>query len=781
MRPERVAEIVEAALERAPSERARFVEESCAGDAELRTEAESLLAFQPGASDFMEQPAYEISGDGIADPGGGLKPGDSLGDYKILSLIGEGGMGEVYLADDLKLGRKVALKLLKFGLGTSNIVRRFEQEERILAGLVHPNIAQLYGGSITSNGLPYFVMEYIDGVRLDNFCQAHKVSISERLALFRKICAAVAYAHQHLIIHRDLKPANIRVTSDAEPKLLDFGIAKLIDPTTPIIPDMTMTFATVMTPEYASPEQVRGEPMTTASDVYSLGVILYELLTGQRPYQFKSRNPAETARVIAEQEPPRPSTAVAKSKIENQKLRALKSDLDNIVLKALRKEPERRYPSVADFSEDIRRFLEDKPVTARKDTFGYTASKFVSRNRTAVAAGTAMILLLLAGLVTTAWEAHRARQQQARAERRFNDVRQLANSLVFELHDAIQNLPGATEAREVLVKKALQYLDSLARESADDTSLQRELASAYVKIGNVQGNPNNANLGDTPGALNSYRRAEAISNEILRLYPDDLEARRTLAISHEKIGDVQAATGDIPTAVQSAREALAAFKLIADHDPRDVRAQRSLAISYIKMGDVLGNSNFPNAGDQTGALTNYEMAGAIFIALDQANRNTPDLQSWLGRIHERIGTIMEQQGRIDSAFDHYRQSQQIRDALANINPQNADFVRDAAIAAEKIGNVMSARGDPGAALVNRRKSLRIFKQLAEGDPQNVQAQTSLAISYVHLAELLGQARSEEARENYQRAVAILEKIQASGVTDTTVQANLDLIRERLRE
>jgi non-specific serine/threonine protein kinase/serine/threonine-protein kinase len=777
MQPERVAQIVEAALERTPEDRARFIEEICGGDADLRREAESLLAFQPDASDFMEQPAYQISGDGIAGAGGELKPGDSIGDYKILSLIGEGGMGEVYLADDLKLGRKIALKLLKLGLGTSNIVRRFQQEERILAGLVHPNIARLYGGSITPNGLPYFVMEYIDGARLDDYCREHKLSIFDRLALFRKICAAVAYAHQRLIIHRDLKPANIRVAREGEPKLLDFGIAKLIDPTTSTIPEMTMTFAAVMTPEYASPEQVRGEAMTTASDVYSLGVILYELLTAQRPYHFKSRNPTETARVIAEQEPARPSAAIAKS--GNSK--TLRGDLDNIMLKALRKEPERRYPSVTDFSEDIRRFLEDKPVTARKDTFGYRASKFVSRNRVAVAAATAMILLLVAGLVTTVLEAHRAKRQQARAERRFNDLRHLANTLVFELHDAIQNLPGATEAREVLVKRALQYLDSLAKESADDASLQRELASAYVKIGNAQGNPNNANLGDTNGALNSYRRALAISNQILHAHPADLEARRTLAISHEKIGDVQATTGDVPAAVQSARDALAGFKFIADSESRDLRAQRSLAISHIKMGDVLGNSNFPNAGDETGALENYKMAETIFGALDQAHPNTSDLQGWLGRVHERIGTIMEQQGKIDNALEDYRRSQQIRDALARTNPQNADAVRDAAIAAEKMGNVMAARGDSDAALINRRKSLQIFKQLADTDPQNVQAQISLAISHIHLADLLGQSRRDEARENYQRAFAILERVLASGVTDTTVQINLDLIRKRLRE
>ena len=270
---------------------AEFFEKACRDDVELRKEVESLLRFAETATDFIEKPAYEIAAETIADPGGELKAGEKLGEYKILSLIGEGGMGEVYLAEDTKLGRKVAIKLLKFGLGTINIIRRFQQEERILAGLSHSNVAQLFGGAVTPAGLPYFVMEYVDGARLDDYCRDRQLSISQRLTLFRKICTAVSYAHQNLVIHRDIKPANIRVTSDGEPKLLDFGIAKLLDSEAPMVGEVTMTFAAVMTPEYASPEQVRGENMTTASDVYSLGVVLYELLTGQRPYRIKTRNP----------------------------------------------------------------------------------------------------------------------------------------------------------------------------------------------------------------------------------------------------------------------------------------------------------------------------------------------------------------------------------------------------------------------------------------------------------------------------------------------------------
>ena len=288
-RAERVAEIVEAALEREPSGWPSFLEESCGDDKVLRGEVESLLRYQREATDFIEAPAYQSNAELLAGESSTLKIGELVAEYKILSLLGEGGMGEVYLAEDTKLGRKVALKLIKPGLGRTNLVRHFQQEERILAGLTHPNIARLYGGGVVPNSAPYIVMEYIEGQRLDAYCNVRRATTRERLGLFRKICSAVSYAHQHLVIHRDLKPANIRVTPDGEPMLLDFGIAKLVDPQTESIAESTMTLQSVMTPEYASPEQVSGGGVTTSSDIYSLGVVLYELLTGQKPYRIKEQ------------------------------------------------------------------------------------------------------------------------------------------------------------------------------------------------------------------------------------------------------------------------------------------------------------------------------------------------------------------------------------------------------------------------------------------------------------------------------------------------------------
>ncbi len=316
----RIEEVFLAALEQPAETRNKFVENACDGNQPLREEVLAMLRSHEETGDFMETPAYQANAELLVDQGGALKVGEQIGDYRIVSLLGEGGMGEVYLAEDVSLGRKVALKLVRPGFGGTNLLRQFQREERILAGLTHPNIAQLYGGAVTPAGAPYFVMEYVEGERLNSYCDSHQLTIRDRLQLFRKICAAVSYAHRHLVVHRDLKPANIRVSHDGEPKLLDFGIAKLLDDENVAIPEQTITLGGAMTPDYASPEQLRGEPMTTATDVYSLGVILFELLTGEKPYRTKTRRIDEVSRAITEQDPTRPSVAAAnnpKSKIQN--------------------------------------------------------------------------------------------------------------------------------------------------------------------------------------------------------------------------------------------------------------------------------------------------------------------------------------------------------------------------------------------------------------------------------------------------------------------------------
>ncbi|MDQ6861275.1 MAG: protein kinase, partial [Verrucomicrobiota bacterium] len=705
--------------------------------------------------------------------------------YTIKSLLGEGGMGEVYLARDEDLGRQVAIKLIKRAFSRASFVRQFRREERILAGLTHPNIAQLHGVGVTEDDLPYFVMEYVEGDRLDHFCATRKPALRERLALFQKICAAVSYAHQHLVIHRDLKPGNIRVTPDGEPKLLDFGIAKLIDDSSQMTGE-TISIAGLMTPEYASPEQVRGESMTTASDVYSLGVILYEMLSGEKPYRLTSRRPEEISRAITESQPARPSAVTSSDgqpKAESRK--ALRGDLDNIVLMAMRKERERRYTSVGQFSADIARHLAGRPVIARKDTWTYRSEKFIRRHKVSVAAAILLLASLLGGIFATTYQARRAEHQRELAQRRFDEVRRLARSLMFEIHDSVADLPGSTPTRQLIVSRALEYLNNLSEQAADDPSLARELSSAYVKVGNVQGNPNNSNLGDRSGALESYRKAKQLAEHLLSAKETDALARRSLGIADEKIADVEAAIGNVPAAVASARRSLAAFKKLADAAPTDVAAQQSLAISVFKLGDVLGNPNYPNTGDVAGALAQYQEALRIFQSLPPPGPDDFKRTRLVGVVEERLGTMFEVQGNVAEAQQHYASSKAIRLQLAEQHADNSDIVRDAAVAHEKIANIQVASHELEAALESRQRSLEIFNDLAKADPKNVYAQRSLAISYVHLAELLGGpaepnlAQREEAIGHYEHAAEILAK--QADADDAKTRATTEEIREKLQK
>ncbi|HJU09540.1 MAG TPA: serine/threonine-protein kinase, partial [Candidatus Binataceae bacterium] len=410
-RAEKLAELFKAAAEAGEASWPLYLNQAL--DTDMRADLEALLQQHARAKTFWETPALShAAGSFVAESS---RVGERIAQYEVLSLIGSGGMGDVYLARDLRLSRQVALKVIRHGMDSADIVRRFEHEERLLAGLNHPNIAQLYGGGVTNDGVPYFVLEHVQGIRIDQYCKG--TGLRELLELFCKVCAAVTYAHQHLVVHRDLKPSNILVTAEGEPKLLDFGIAKLLDNTAEA-DFRTLTIAPILTPEYASPEHVLGETITTASDVYSLGVLLYELLTGVKPYRIEGRTPAEIARVVTEHEAARPSATVSRgqrSEIGSRK--SFRGDLDNIVLMAMRKEPDRRYPSVAAYAADIRRHLDGLPVRARQDTLAYRSSKFIARNRIAVAAAVLVGLAVVAALIVSLVETQSARRERDLAER----------------------------------------------------------------------------------------------------------------------------------------------------------------------------------------------------------------------------------------------------------------------------------------------------------------------------------------------------------------------------
>jgi serine/threonine protein kinase len=547
---QKLNELFAAAIELEPAAQSDFLRRI--ENKNLRREVEKILAAtsRAEAKNFLRENALQVGTQILANGDDApLKTGTRIGNYKIVREIGRGGMGAVFLAEREDFRRTVALKIIKRGMDTDDIIRRFRQEREVLASLNHSNIAKLLDGGTTDDATPYFVMEYVEGSPVTEFCDRKKLNIEERLELFRKICAAVAYAHQNLIVHRDIKPSNILVDKAGEPKLLDFGISKLLASDEA---EKTETAAEVrlMTPEYASPEQIRGEKITTVSDIYSLGVLLYELLSGHRPLKLKNHSSLEILKIVAEQEPSAPSTAAltaeeivkgetkeilspktiadARSEKPERLRRRLRGDLDNIVLMSLRKEPSRRYSSVEQFSEDLRRHLEGLPVLARPATFGYTVSKFVQRNRAAAAAVSIALLLILAALSFAIWEAVEARREKERAERRFNDVRKLANQIVSGWDKDLKDVPVPAQVRGCLADISAEYLENLTRETGDnDAALWRELAEAHIALGHQYA----YQLINVEKAESSFRKSEEIARRLIAAAPDDVDAKELLSLS----------------------------------------------------------------------------------------------------------------------------------------------------------------------------------------------------------------------------------------------------------
>jgi eukaryotic-like serine/threonine-protein kinase len=753
--------IFEQALELPVTERTAFVQKSSKDDAELCREVESLLESHASVGSFIEKRSLFFSDEELKeDDDAAVATGQLLGAYCVVREIGRGGMGAVYLAEraDKQYKKQVAIKLIKRGMDTDSVLRHFRNERQILAGFDHPNIARLFDGGTTDDGLPYFVMEYVEGLPINEYCAAHQLSLVERLKLFREVCAAVSYAHRHTVIHRDIKMSNILVTSDGTPKLLDFGIAKMLEPGAGAEALITMTGVRPMTPEYASPEQVRGEPVTTTSDVYSLGVVLYELLTGRSPYRFTSRSPLDVAREITDTEPPRPSAPIARSdgslKSEISNLKSLRGDLDNIVLMALRKEPERRYQSVEQFSDDIGRHLGSRPVLARRDTVAYRTRKFIQRNRTATAAALLILVSLVTGLVATIWQAHRATVQKARAERRFNDVRRLAHSVLFDYHDAIKDLPGATRVRERLVKDALTYLDSLTHEAAGDPTLQRELAAAYERVGDVRGGAFSASLGDRAGALDSYHKALNIREALVAAVPRDVENRRDLAASYKKIGNQLLDTSETARGVEYLRKGLAVSAKLAEEQPENADIRYDLAESYNGVGSALQDS-----GDTAGALEHLHKALPILEQLLATNPQDRRVRRTLSVTYETIGTSLFLRNTNEAALESNQKAIALREALLAEEPTNADYRRILAVSYQNNGDYRAWAKDTANALESFRKKLAIDERSVAADPANAQTIGDLAYSLTRIGELLASSGDyAQATGHYTRAAELDEKL-----------------------
>jgi non-specific serine/threonine protein kinase/serine/threonine-protein kinase len=663
-----------------------------------------------------------------------------LGSYRLVTTLGRGGMGTVYRAVREEDGKQVAIKVLH-GIDAHELSALLDAERRILAGLEHDNIARLIDGGTTEDGLPYFTMEHVEGVPIGDYCAARGLDVSARLQLVRRVCAAVEYAHQRLVIHRDLKPGNILVTSEGVPKLVDFGIAKLL--TAEDTGKAALTRELAMTPEFASPEQVRGEAVTTATDIYGLGLLLYELLTGHRAQRLRMGTPEEIVRVVCKEEPPRPS-AVAPPALR----RRLAGDLDAIVLKALRKEPGRRYASVGELAEDLRRHLELLPVRARGDDRSYRAGRFVRRHRAALAAGALVAVSLVGGTAVALYQARRA-------ERRFEDVRRLAGSFLFEVHDAIQDLPGATPARRLLVKKALEYLDRLASEAGGDTDLLAELAVAYMRVGDVQGYPSNPNLGDGAGAAASYKRARELAERLVAAEPDDPGFRLTLARVLERQGTVQASLGDgaaARTTLNRARELLEELHRIR---PQDRAVTHNLHVVHLRFGDLLqAHADVDEAARQFEAGRRLaEQVLATAPADAEARRD-------LGVALSRLANLW---GARDPARGLALQQRLLALAVEDLarQPDSARLRRDLSVGYEDTAQMYAALGNVSAALQHQGRALAIREELSRTDPENEQALQDVSVSHAQIGDvLMSTRRYREALESYRRSLAIDTRIAA---------------------
>jgi serine/threonine protein kinase len=615
--PERWAQIrhiFDGALERSEVDRAAYLRVVCARDDELRREVESLLSSHDSAGDFLDKPAASLAGVTQTLISSGVEtqdypPGHRVGAYELQKCIGRGGMGSVWLAtrSDNEFKKQVAIKLVKRGMDTQEILRRFRLERQLLAGLTHPNIAALIDGGSTPDGLPYLVMEYVEGIRIDRYCEQHKSTITERLKLFRDVCAAVQYAHGNLVVHRDLKAGNILVTAEGFPKLLDFGIAKLIRTEHDTLAAAeTRPELRPMTLDYASPEQVRGEPITTATDTYSLGVLLYKLLTGKSPYGLAARSDSALRKAICEQEPLKPSAVVltdekavipqatqkldvsteeTRDKARRRLKKKLAGDLDMIVLMALRKEALRRYASVEQFSEDIRRYLEGRPVIARSDTFGYRAARFVRRNAVAVAAA-AIVGLTLFGVT------------------------------IFEQRSAAQ-----AARKESVAEARLKVIE------AESLRQQSDLQQAYFRLAASQSGA---------AALDTYRSALASAREFERTHPGLQDASQSVARAAIRVGDLS--PGESLNLFTEARSRLEPVAAAAPDD-------------YFAALEGLGRAQFGRR-DLLGALASFSRA--LQIAEGRSRRDLAAANFWVGAVLAQNGENEAAAAKLRKSFELYR-------------------------------------------------------------------------------------------------------------------------------
>jgi eukaryotic-like serine/threonine-protein kinase len=754
---QRIEELFYTALELDPESRPAFLQQACGANLELQREVESLLdSSQKTVGGFVREAVLRVARQQTT----GLQPsGKRVGAYQLLTVIGEGGMGSVYLATraDDSYHQQVAIKLMHPGFGSSQgVLVRFSAERQILASLNHPNIARLLDGGMTTDGMPYLVMEYVEGVAIDEYCRQNNLSIDGRLQLFRTVCAAVEYAHKHLVVHRDIKPANILVTSEGVPKLLDFGIAKLLDPQAGSAA-LTRTGEQLMTPEYASPEQILGDPITTATDVYALGVLLYELLVGERPFDLRTKRPLEIAQIISEQSPELPSKMAEKSPCGHatDATRKLKGDLDHIVLMAMRKEPSRRYTSVAAFSGDVQAYLTGFSVQAHTDTWRYRGGKFVRRHKVAVSMTILSLVALIGFGVGLALLAKRADQQRLAAQREAE--------FLGSIFDAAtpQAAKGDTITARQLLDQGAQRIDSELAAAPDvQATALFNLGTAYRQLGATEQaeallqrayelrrklyGEGNLDVADAASALAEVYRLEAQYAKAELLFRQALAAAQKAPGENTRIvSEIFARLGFclyLDSQDAAAESALRKSLTLSPNDTNAAFRQSELALVLDRKGDVTGawqvgtlaiealeRREGPNSPNLIGARNNLNEVLRDSGNLKEAEKVEREILALWRRIagnHVDVAWGLNNLGIILLAEGNWKEAQSVLWEALSVRQEHLGG-NNPLVAASLLncGRVLQAKGDYSGAEKYFRQSLDMLHETT--GPQNWSVESAL--------------------------------------------------------
>jgi serine/threonine protein kinase len=783
-----------------PQEQAVRLGAACLNDLELRAEVESLLQSDREDAGIISS---TIASEAAIFFDAGTLIGDRLGSYRVVKAIGRGGMGDVFLAvrDDDQFQKRVAIKVVRRGMDTADVLRRFQHERQILANLDHPYIARLLDAGTTFDSRPFLVMEYVEGQPLQVFCREHKHDTRTRCLLFLGILEAVAHAHRNLVVHRDLKPANIFVTSDGSPKLLDFGVAKLLAEDSG--PGVTAASpARIFTPEYASPEQVHGLPVTTAADIYSLGAVLYELLTGKYAQPIATLTPSEVERVICRTEVTRPSLVAP----------GLDSDLDNIVLMAMRKEPERRYQSVDRLAEDIRAHLSGRPVLARQDSFWYRARKFVRRNRKEMTAVALIFASLVAALGISLYQAREAKSarraaetgfqqaelaraaesqqrldanrqrdqavvERARAEQRLTQLFNLADKTLFDIHDAVAKLAGSTEARQVLVRTTLDYLETIEKDHGLDDRMRLALGGGYTRIAAIQGDPTRPSLGDFEGARRSYQKAEALLAPLYAGRNNDPDVIARWLEAEAGLAGLLSFHFDHQQGIQRCLTLLPIAHRLAALRPSDRKAVKQEAAIHGQLAIAL------QSRDPAGSAEHANREIAIFTTLVSRFPEDRELKQELGSALASLASSIQAFGNLAQAAEYFERSIRIREQLLELEPNNVAIQRNLLVV---YGNYASLLGIPWCPNLGRfadarsygRKSVAIARQLANADPDDKNAGYDLAISLGRLGMVEPDAEHiGESLQTLNEGLAMLVPVIRANPNSPTIVNEVALIRQ----